>query len=48
MQNRTYPDKDNNPMHKAEFRERLMDAVYLGFENDKKPEDNTDGSIKAS
>lgn len=31
--NRTFPDKDNNRLHKVEYREKLMDAIYLAMDD---------------
>ncbi len=31
--NRTYPSMDNNKLHKAEFRSKLLDAVYLAMDD---------------
>lgn len=36
--NRTYPDKDNNRLHKSEYREKLMDAIYLAMDDLKESE----------
>ena len=39
--NRTYPSMENNKLHKDEYRQKLLDAVYNAFEQERIPLDNT-------